>query len=295
MPCRSDPGASRRAPPPAPAPDFWRPDPAAALPFHVAFESLRTRDQRRHVIAPHRHLHPELLLIEGGRYRCLIEGAELAAGPGALLLAAPGDLHEDRCEAPVRLRCLTMRLLPGPGPGCSAPLLAPGAPPAVRLLGGCAPAAVADAARRIDALRVHGGPFIGPALDAAAQEALSAALGALPPAWLDPRLAGQAARGRFAADLQAVFAAADGPLPAAELARALGLAVRTLSARCRAELGAPPARLYARFRMERARRLLRDSGATVAEVAAALGFASPFHFSAVYKRVHGVPPGQDRG
>jgi AraC-like DNA-binding protein len=277
-------------------PDFWRPEAAAGFPFHVAFECLRLRDGRRHRIAPHLHPHVELLLIERGRYRGLVAGEAVEVVPGRALLVAPGDLHEDRCDAPVRFRCLTLRLLPGERPGRSAQLLADAVPVPARVLDAAAAAGLAAVAERIAVARARDDAYLPFELDALAFAALCVLLRALPPALLHPRLVGQAARHRFARELEALFAGApDGGLSLADLARGMGLAPRTLTARCAAELGASPARLYVRFRMERARQLLRDSAAPVAAVAAALGYANPFHFSTVYKRVHGLPPGQDRG
>jgi AraC-like DNA-binding protein len=42
--------------------------------------------------------------------------------------------------------------------------------------------------------------------------------------------------------------------------------------------------------MEAAGRRLRDSDRAVAEIAAEVGFADPFHFSRAFKRVMGVAP-----
>ncbi|EMR01948.1 helix-turn-helix transcriptional regulator [Cesiribacter andamanensis] len=47
-----------------------------------------------------------------------------------------------------------------------------------------------------------------------------------------------------------------------------------------------------RLRMEHARLLLTDGGATVAEAADALGYANPQHFSTAYKKQWGESPGQ---
>ncbi len=44
------------------------------------------------------------------------------------------------------------------------------------------------------------------------------------------------------------------------------------------------------LRMEYAAELLRDSGVMVKMVAAEMGFANPYHFSRVFKRVHGFSP-----
>jgi transcriptional regulator GlxA family with amidase domain len=52
--------------------------------------------------------------------------------------------------------------------------------------------------------------------------------------------------------------------------------------------------VYRRMRLEHARRLLRQSAMSVAEVAMATGFASASHFSRVYRAEMGASPRADR-
>jgi AraC-like DNA-binding protein len=44
------------------------------------------------------------------------------------------------------------------------------------------------------------------------------------------------------------------------------------------------------LKMRRAAELLSERGVTVKEVAEKLAFADPFHFSRVFKRIHGIAP-----
>jgi AraC-like DNA-binding protein len=53
-----------------------------------------------------------------------------------------------------------------------------------------------------------------------------------------------------------------------------------------------PYRFLMRLKMNRATELLVDDGMLVKEVAAKLEFADAFHFSRVFKRVYGLPPGR---
>lgn len=52
----------------------------------------------------------------------------------------------------------------------------------------------------------------------------------------------------------------------------------------------PPLAYLTRWRIELARRRLRDGAASVAEIAAAVGYDSEFSFSRAFKREVGVPP-----
>lgn len=58
--------------------------------------------------------------------------------------------------------------------------------------------------------------------------------------------------------------------------------------------GMPPAKFMLMRRTERAKRLLREGRAGLAEIALACGFASQSHFSTAFKQVVGMTPGQFR-
>jgi len=54
--------------------------------------------------------------------------------------------------------------------------------------------------------------------------------------------------------------------------------------------GSSPKRFYDQLRMAWAEHMLRGGGKNVSEVADSLGFASPFHFSRVFRKHFGYPP-----
>ena len=88
-----------------------------------------------------------------------------------------------------------------------------------------------------------------------------------------------------------VFECVDGDhLGLGEMAAALGMSERTLTARCRAAFASSPTRLYVHHKMEHARLLLAQTDLPIKELSAHLGFVNPYHFSTVYKRVHGTTP-----
>lgn len=261
-----------------------------APPFRVAFERLhRVRRKPQHHVAEHVHQHAELMLPTCGRYRARIAGSLVEVPSGGVALVSPGDRHEDLCDATIGFLSLTIRVEPGPAPGRSRPLLAADAPAPARILA-AAPEIHAAAMRLLED---------GPASDACAvrvQDAIASEL-----LW---RLLARLPRSALAADIlpaveRADFATAfagacarhiqDRPT-ALQLARELGIAERTLTAHCRRHLGAAPLKLFRRRQMQHARSLLTNTGMGVAAVARHLGFANPFHFSAVYRRVLGHPP-----
>jgi AraC-like DNA-binding protein len=80
-----------------------------------------------------------------------------------------------------------------------------------------------------------------------------------------------------------------------ELAGEVALSRSTFAARFREATGESPLRYLTRTRMAHAARLLRDSDASLAQVAARAGYSSEFSFGKAFKRVFGVAPGEYRG
>lgn len=77
------------------------------------------------------------------------------------------------------------------------------------------------------------------------------------------------------------------------IAHELGVSVSTLAHRFRKESGETVIQALRRIRLEQSRpHLLR--GTSVKEVAAAVGFSTPFYFSKVFRDQYGVPPGACR-
>lgn len=75
----------------------------------------------------------------------------------------------------------------------------------------------------------------------------------------------------------------DHPWRLDELARLSGLSVPHLIEVFRAEYGQTPMRALMRLRLEEARRRLRETDATVTEIAMAVGFASSQHFARAFR------------
>ncbi len=89
-------------------------------------------------------------------------------------------------------------------------------------------------------------------------------------------------------------AAIEDPVPLGELTRRTGVSQRQLERLSKRYLGATPAQYYVQLRLERARRMLRQTDLSVAEVAIACGFVSLSHFAKVYRRHYGLSPREDR-
>ncbi len=265
------------------------------LPFRVEFGHLHVVDARNstHAVNAHQHPHYEVILPERGEYRCLINGVAVAAKPGGTILLKPGDSHQDTCAIGVAFMALSLRVSPGPDPGISANLLRDDLAPLAQVMPDHS--GLHDLAVRMRGEGDNGDPFTAPLLDSLAQEFLWRLLRMLPVTDLHPSLRNGLELHGFSAALLALFEAhIDGPLHPPEMARKLALPERTLTTRCRNAFGVPPAKLFLKYRLERARTLLTQTDLSISAIAAHLGFINPYHFSTVYKRIHGAAPTRHR-
>ncbi len=80
-----------------------------------------------------------------------------------------------------------------------------------------------------------------------------------------------------------------------ELAHAVGLTVNHFQNRFRQEVGLPPAEYRQRRRVRLAKQMLRESDASVTQIAMKLGFSSSQYFATVFAKLVGMTPSAYRG
>jgi len=80
------------------------------------------------------------------------------------------------------------------------------------------------------------------------------------------------------------------PPPLQSLAKDLGVAYSHFRREFKARTGLPPKQYLLRLRLEKARRLLGNTPDSIKAVADRLGFNSPFHLSAAFKKEFGISP-----
>jgi transcriptional regulator GlxA family with amidase domain len=85
----------------------------------------------------------------------------------------------------------------------------------------------------------------------------------------------------------------DQPIRIADLAGHVGVSVPTLNRHFRAVTAMSPLQYQKQLRLQRARVELLAAPGDVAAVGYAVGYDSPSQFSREYRRLFGVPPGQD--
>ncbi|MFM7505050.1 MAG: GlxA family transcriptional regulator, partial [Rubrivivax sp.] len=84
------------------------------------------------------------------------------------------------------------------------------------------------------------------------------------------------------------------PLPTENIARLVGVSRRQLERLFKQHLDELPSRYYAELRLQRARRLLQQTGQSILQIGLACGFASGSHFSNAYRARFGHTPREAR-
>lgn len=97
-------------------------------------------------------------------------------------------------------------------------------------------------------------------------------------------------RAQLARAVEAMEANLAGPLSLPEIAAAAGLSPAHFARRFKASLGVAPHRHLLRLRLERAKRLLRDTDRSVAQIAFECGFSHQEHMTRFFGRLAGTTP-----
>lgn len=229
-----------------------------------------------HRVVPHEHEDGHFIVVLAGRYRSAARGAEALLGPGDVLWNPPGTRHQDSF---VDEHGLFVALSLGATQAAALALQEGGA----RLLAPAARRLAQDLAQQPLALDLGGLLDIEQgcrelcalsttrprAADGAAREPRE-------PAWLRRCM-------------EQLVDECEQPLRMGELADAAGVHPVSLSRAFRRHYGLSPGQLQRRALLNRAAQRLR-AGETVADVAAALGFADQSHFTRLFRAEYRCTP-----
>ena len=86
----------------------------------------------------------------------------------------------------------------------------------------------------------------------------------------------------------------DDPPASSRLAASFQISVEHFRRLFKQHTGLSPYQYYFQLRINRAKHMLRGTGLTIKEIAAALRFENPYHFSQAFKKKVGVSPSQWR-
>ena len=238
----------------------------------------------------HQHMNYEVILVDRGPYRCELNETELTLTHGQVLVIKPGDWHQDHLSDGQRHHVLHFRL-EAAAPGEPAMLLfRERVKPAEQICTGNYShdrLFLRELQREAEASGAY-----APAIQDSLLEALFCRIvRGLPAAALSEAFRQlpdvEAQRSRLALVFEEHLEANP---TVAELALAAGMSPRHFTMLCRRLFGEAPARFLLRLKLRCADEMLRYRGLRVKEVSEALGFPNPYHFSRVYRRVHGHAP-----
>jgi AraC-like DNA-binding protein len=230
----------------------------------------------------------ELIVAQGGVYRCEVNGVELEVQANHFLLLRPTDWHQDHFSKGDRHLAIHFEL--------------DWAEPRTQRLfvSDVAPAdqistyPLGRERTWLDQIKeeANGQQRYAQAVEDALFEAFFWRLiRLLPSRSLAPAFRSQCADLDFLHRLEVLFLKAGvEPLPVAEMAAQLHMSRRSLTDRCQRVLGQSPARALLAWRIRRASRMLATAPLSVKEVSDRLGFRNPYHFSRAYKRCTGESP-----
>lgn len=240
----------------------------------------------------HRHTNYEVILVDRGPYRCELNGEQLTLVDGQVLVLKPGDWHQDHLRDGQRHYVLHFRLVGESAGEPATPLFRDDVHPSGQLCQG-------DYSRNAFFMRelrreAEEGERHSPAVQDSLLEALFWRIArGLPESVLSDafrRLPQAEAQREMITEV--FHRHLRGNPTVVELAADAKMSPRHLTTLCQEIFSKGPARFLLHLKLRRAEEMLRYRGQSVKEVSDSLGFANPYHFSRVFKRVYGRPPSQ---
>jgi AraC-like DNA-binding protein len=242
----------------------------------------------------HQHGDCELILVQEGCYRCVLNGTILELKPFDLLVVDRGDWHEEFFESRLRYLAINFNFALGARALAQGAVFAPGVSPEQHVIRG----PNQEGWRIAEWLQTESW-----CRDQAASDIENALLHrlfrwivrTLPRDVLSPLLLRRPPARSFGERLRLLFEHhLSENLSNAEIAAKLGMSVRSLAKRCREACGRTPAEAFKYRKIEYAAYALRHPGVAVKRVSSWLGFRSQFHFSRVFRQHLGHPPSRHR-
>ncbi|WP_241053298.1 AraC family transcriptional regulator [Achromobacter xylosoxidans] len=238
----------------------------------------------------HYHVDYHIGLVTQGVQRQTVRGRSILLGPGALALMPPGEIHDGSgVDAHGHAYTLkTFRMAPDLMRGFIAEVS--GAAPDEHFLG----TLIEDAGLAARFMGLHASWMAGAAAGALAHEsaslALMAALFARTGTVAPQEVRGGLSMAHTRTVLDYCQAHLGDKIGLEDLARLCGLSRYQFLRRFALSVGLTPHAWLTRLRLERACATLARAPASIAQVAAEVGFYDQSHFNRAFRSAYGVPP-----
>lgn len=244
-------------------------------------------------IIRHRHPEYEFMIPLDGPYESVLNGKRLLVHPGQQILIQPGDIHEDLCDGSFRFAAFRFRFEGADGIARPVPVLRRELSPEERIV----PLPPESFPARLLGLLLREPPeetmFRRMSLGHLAESFFWELLGTIPVEKLAEEFSAEFSRNTLLSRLERVFAAHVGEnMTGGQIAACLGMSRRVLEYQLKRSGLPSPHRLFTGFRCREAIHLMRYEGLNVSQAAYRLGFATPYHFSRVFKSVTGRNPSE---
>ncbi|MEO7413275.1 MAG: AraC family transcriptional regulator [Opitutaceae bacterium] len=247
-----------------------------------------------HVYPRHQHLNYQIIYAQRGCYHCVLNGVPLALKPKDVLVVKRGDWHEDICASRISYLAVNFDLAGNEHSGVGDILFNTNVAPDQQVILG-PNKEIWGLLLRMQAEGRRDDHVVAHIENALLLELFWSIVRSLQHEHISPIFLQQSATQAFSERLRRLFDHhLTENLSASEIAKKLGVSVRTLTKRCQEVAGRPPARAFTHFKMEYAARVLRQSNIPIKEISHRLGFQNQYHFSRVFRRYLGTPPSRYR-
>jgi AraC-like DNA-binding protein len=272
-------------------------DPHSTRRIRVAFRDFHSLSLEGYYEYPaHTHSDYEVILIITGPYRCTINGIEIEANDGELVIIQPGDRHQDHLREGQLHYVLHFNLLDEYGTGVSLPkLFDPALHPRYRVIDSgswdCT-GFFTWMEHQNEIQEKNGGipaALVSHQQDARMELFFWEMFALIPPESVSADFAYRSNREAFRSALLRVFAKhVDQNMQVPEMANHMNMSPRTLSSLCRKYMGTSPARAFLEFRIRRSAEHVGTR--SLQEISTQFGFSNQFHYSRAFKSVCGTTP-----
>jgi AraC-like DNA-binding protein len=237
----------------------------------------------------HRHGNYEWILIEKGTYRCRLNDVELTLNRGQILVVKPEDVHQDHFHRGQQHYVLHFHLVSGSQRLAEPPSLFRSGVSAEQQVCRGNHGRESVILRELRRESIEGGDHAPRVQDALLEALFWRTIRDL--LCLSPQMRRLPQEEALRQNIAAVMGRRlETQLTVDEIAEELSMSPRHLTSLCRRLFGESPARLFLLIKLRRAEEMLLKRDKPIKEISRELGFANPYHFSRVFRRLMGRPP-----